>query len=115
MIFKRPSGSKTTKSIGVRASNNKNPESENDDNPLRASKMKDLKQPAKSFYQNELNLEDGRIASEEDYHTGSLGRASSASVNHAGPMSHSLSFMASTVNPRVPMSVGFTFPSTCRY
>ena len=58
MILKRPSGSKTTKSIGVRASSNKNPESENDDNPLRASKMKDLKHPAKSFYQNELNLED---------------------------------------------------------
>ena len=30
--------------------------------------MKDLKHPAKSFYQNELNLEDGIIAS-EDYHT----------------------------------------------
>ena len=48
----RPLGSKNERSIGVRASNNKNPESENDDNPLRASKMKDFK----------------IIASEEDYH-----------------------------------------------
>ena len=55
--------------LGVRASNNKNPESENDDNPLRASKMKDLRHPAKSLYQNDLNLEDEIIASEEDYHT----------------------------------------------
>ena len=30
--------------------------------------MKDLKHPAKSLYQNELNLEDGIIASKEDYH-----------------------------------------------
>ena len=64
----RPFGSENERSIGVRASNNKNPESENDDNPLRASKMKDLKHPAKSLYQNELNLEDEIIASEEDYH-----------------------------------------------
>ena len=31
--------------------------------------MKDLKHPAKSLYQNELNLKDGIIASKEDYHT----------------------------------------------
>ena len=30
--------------------------------------MKDMKHPDKSLYQNELNLEDERIASEEDYH-----------------------------------------------
>ena len=30
--------------------------------------MKDLRHPAKSLYQNELNLEDGIITSEEDYH-----------------------------------------------
>ena len=30
--------------------------------------MKDLKHPAKALYQNELNLEDERIASKEDYH-----------------------------------------------
>ena len=31
--------------------------------------MKDLRHPAKSLYQNELNLEDEIIASTEDYHT----------------------------------------------
>ena len=30
--------------------------------------MKDLKHPGKSLYQNELNIEDGIIASEEEYH-----------------------------------------------
>ena len=30
--------------------------------------MKDLGHPAKSLYQNELNLEDEIIASEEDFH-----------------------------------------------
>ena len=34
----------------------------------KASKMKDLKHPAKSLYQNELNLEDEILASEDDYH-----------------------------------------------
>ena len=41
----QPSGSKT-KSIGVHASNNENSDFENDDYPLRASKMKDVKHPA---------------------------------------------------------------------
>ena len=65
---KQISGSKKVRSIGVHASENENSDSENDDYPLRASKMKDLKTPAKSLYQDELNLEDERIASEEDYH-----------------------------------------------
>ena len=30
--------------------------------------MKDLKHPARSLYQNELNLDDEIIALEEDYH-----------------------------------------------
>ena len=30
--------------------------------------MKDLRHPSKSLYQNELNLEDEIITSEEDYH-----------------------------------------------
>ena len=30
--------------------------------------MKELEHPAKSLYQNELNLEDGIIVSKEDYH-----------------------------------------------
>ena len=41
----QPSGSKTDKSIGVRASNIENSVSENDDYPLGASKLKDLKHP----------------------------------------------------------------------
>ena len=79
--WKRHSGSKNERSIGVRASNNKNPESENDDNPLRASKMKDFRHPAKSLYQNELNLEDEIIASEEVYHTCSTEFSSDSSMD----------------------------------
>ena len=73
--WKRHSGSKNERSIGVRASNNKNPESENDDNPLRASKMKDLRHPARPIFNNEsdvdetINPEDESDADEvEDYH-----------------------------------------------
>ena len=40
------------------------------------------------------------------------GHSSSVSVSQAGPLSHSLSF-ASTVFPRVSMSAGFNFWSTC--
>ena len=47
------SGSKTNKSIGVRASNIENTDSENDDYPPRASKLKVLKHPAKPLFQNE--------------------------------------------------------------
>ena len=59
-------------SIGVRASNNENSHSENDDYPLRASKMKDLRHPAKPFFQNESDV-NGTIHSNEesdveDYH-----------------------------------------------
>ena len=42
----QPSGSKTNRSIGVHASNNENSDSENDNYPLRASKMKDSRHPA---------------------------------------------------------------------
>ena len=65
---KQLSESKKVQSIGVHASNNKNPESEDEDNPLKASDMKELKHAAKSLSQNELNLEDELIASEDDYH-----------------------------------------------
>ena len=68
MQKKQLSGSEKIQSIGVRASNNKNPESEDKDNPLKASDMKELKYLAKSLYQNEVNLEDETIASEDDYH-----------------------------------------------
>ena len=62
------SGSEKVQSIGVRALINTNPESEGEDNPLKASDMKTLKHPAKSLFQNELNSEDEIIAPEEDYH-----------------------------------------------
>ena len=53
----QPSGSKIEKSIGVRASNNENSDSENDDYPLSASKMKDLSYPAKPLFQNESDVD----------------------------------------------------------
>ena len=61
----QPSGSKTNKSIGVRASNIENSDSENDDYPLRASKMKDLKHPAKLFFQNESDVDVTILSNEE--------------------------------------------------
>ena len=68
----QPSGSKLSKSIGVHASNNENSDSENDDYPLRASKMKDLKHPAKPFFETETDLDQIELSNEEseqeDYH-----------------------------------------------
>ena len=71
----QPSGSKTNKSIGVHASNNGNSDSENDEYPLRASKMKNLRQPAKPLLHNEsdvdatiLSNEESDAEEEEDYH-----------------------------------------------
>ena len=52
----RPLGSKGNKSIGVHASNNENSETEDEDFPLRASKMKDLKHPAKPLFQTETDV-----------------------------------------------------------
>ena len=63
------SGSENVQSIGVRASNKTNPESEDEDNPLKASDMKELGHPANPMYQNELNLGDEIIAQDEDYRT----------------------------------------------
>ena len=89
----QPSGSKTNRSIGVHASNNENSVSENDDYPLRASKMKDLSHPARPIFLNEsdvdvtVNPEDESDAEEvEDYHmvTGAnrqLHRQSSQKLN----------------------------------
>ena len=72
----QPSGSKTNRSIGVHASNNENSDSENDDYPLRASKMKDSRHPARPIFHNDsdvdvtINPEDESDAEEvEDYHT----------------------------------------------
>ena len=51
------SGSRTNPSIGVRASNIENLDSENDDYPPRASKMKDLKQSAKPLFRSESDAD----------------------------------------------------------
>ena len=71
----QPSGSRMNQSIGVRASNIENSDSENDDYPLRASKMKDLKHPAKPLFRSESDVdvpihsdEESDIEEEEDYH-----------------------------------------------
>ena len=89
----QPSGSKTNKSIGVHASNDENSYSENDDYPLRASKMKDLRHPARPILHNEsdvdvtINPDEESDAEEvEDYHmvTGAnrqLHRQSSQKLN----------------------------------
>ena len=56
----QPSGFKTNRSIrsiGLRASNIEHSDSENDDYPLRASKMKDLKHHAKLLFQNESDVD----------------------------------------------------------
>ena len=67
------SGSNVNKSIGVHASNIGNLDSENDDFPLRASKMKDLKHPANPVFQNESDVDVTILSNEEsdeaDYHT----------------------------------------------
>ena len=71
----QPSGSKTNMSIGVHASNNENSDSEHDDYPLRASKMKDLRHPARQVFDNgsdvdvTINPDEESDAEEiEDYH-----------------------------------------------
>ena len=92
------SGSKT-KSIGVRASSNENSNSENDDYPLRALKMKDLKYPAKPFFQNESYV-DATILSteesdaEEDYHSSEF--KCSWDVNNFAAISMQFNFTMST-------------------
>ena len=69
----QPSGSKTNKSNGVHASYNENIDSEDEDHPLQASKMGDLRHPAKPFHRSETNLDRTLISDEdsevEDYHT----------------------------------------------
>ena len=65
-------GSEKVQSIEIHASNNENSAFESNNYPLRASKMKDLKQPVKPLFQNESDV-DATILSneesdEEDYH-----------------------------------------------
>ena len=86
--------------MGVHASNNENSGSENDDFPHRASKMNDVKHPAKRLFQNKSGADVTMISNEEsdeeDYHvvTGAnrqLHRQSSQKLNdtigsHAEPL-----------------------------
>ena len=70
----QPSGSKVNKSIGAHASNNENSDSENEDYPLKASKMKELKHPAKPLYESDVDVtihsdEESDAESLEDYHS----------------------------------------------
>ena len=60
----RPSGSRD-RSIGVHASLNENSDSENEDHPLRASKLKDLRHPAKPMFRAESDV-DVTIHSDEE-------------------------------------------------
>ena len=53
----QPSGSKTNKSNGVHASYKENIDSEDEDYPLQASKMRDLRHPAKPLHRSETNLD----------------------------------------------------------
>ena len=48
----QPSGSRPNKSIGVHDSYNENSDSESEDYPLQASKMRDLRHPAKPFHRS---------------------------------------------------------------
>ena len=73
----QPMGSKGNKSIGVHASNNDNSETEDEGFPHKASKMKDLKHPAKPLFRSESDVditihsdeESDAEGLNEDYHT----------------------------------------------
>ena len=69
----QPSGSKTNRSIGVHASNIENSDTEDDDYPLKASKTRDLRHPAKPLFRSEwdvdVTIQSGEESDiEEDYH-----------------------------------------------
>ena len=57
----------------VNASDNESIDSENEDIPLKASEMRDLRHPAKPIHQNDTTLDATVIfnekSDEEDYHT----------------------------------------------
>ena len=69
----QPSGSKGIMSNGVHASNIENSDSEDeDDHPLRASEMHELRNPARPIHQNIPNINETIVSNEdseeEDYH-----------------------------------------------
>ena len=68
-----PSGSRIGQSSnGVNASYDENSDTDDEDYPLQASKMKDLRHPAKLFYRSDSNLDETLVSEEdseeEDYH-----------------------------------------------
>ena len=66
-----PSGSVGKKFMGVNASDNERLVSENEDIPLKASEMRELRHPAKPIHQNDTTLDAvffNEESDEEDYH-----------------------------------------------
>ena len=68
----QPSGSGGKRSMGVNASDNESLDSENEDIPLKASEIRELRHPAKPIHQNDTTLDATVIFNEEpdeeDYH-----------------------------------------------
>ena len=66
--------SNTNRSIGVHVSNEESSDSENENYPLRASKMRDLKHSAKPLFRSESDVDvtihsDEERDAEEEYHS----------------------------------------------
>ena len=65
---KQLSGSEKVQSIGVRTSNNKNPESEDEDTPLKSFQNEKLETSSQIIVPKRTELRRRIIASEQDYH-----------------------------------------------
>ena len=63
--YMQPSGSKIDKSMEVRASYNEYSDSEDDDYPLQASKMKNLRHPAEPLHRSGINLDETLVSKED--------------------------------------------------
>ena len=112
----QPTGSKSKESIGVHASNIENTESEDESNPVRASKMTELKQPAKPLFRSESDVdvtihsdEESDAESLEDYHmvTGAnrqLHRQSSQKLNDTLGSRADQNTSTSTTKPLDPVN-----------
>ena len=112
----KPTGSKSKESIGVHASNIENTESEDESNPVRASKMTELKQPAKPLFRSESDVdvtihsdEESDAEALEDYHmvTGAnrqLHRQSSQKLNDTLGSRADQNTSTSTTKPLDPVN-----------
>ena len=112
----QPAGSKSKESIGVHASNIENTESEDESNPVRASEMTELKQPAKPLFRSESDVdvtihsdEESDAESLEDYHmvTGAnrqLHRQSSQKLNDTLGSRADQNTSTSTTKPLDPVN-----------